>query len=280
MIIHTVAVVGAGTMGKGIAQLCATSGFQVQLLDMIPGAAAKAQGQITEIIQSLKSKGKISEQSAQDAIARLHVLDEVSQISAELVIEAIIEKLEPKQQLFSKIQSNNPGIILATNTSTIPVAHIAAALKDGSRCVGVHFFNPAPVMKLVEVISSQITAPEVTSAMMDFCSRLGKTAVQVSDSPGFIVNRVARAFYLESLKILEEGVADKESLDALVKSCGFKMGPLELIDTIGVDVNLAVTESLYAAFNQAPRFRPSSIQRQLVADGLLGKKSGRGFYNY
>jgi 3-hydroxybutyryl-CoA dehydrogenase len=196
------------------------------------------------------------------------------------VIEAVVEKLDVKQQLFRVLENNSKGSILASNTSSLSITEIASGLKNPERFVGLHFFNPAALMNLVEVVRGTSTDDSVVSIMMDFSKSLRKTAVLVKDSPGFIVNRVARHYYVEALKLLEEGVASHEQIDRLLRSAGFKMGPFELMDLIGMDVNFAVTSSLYQAFHQDSKFRPSRIQQQKVMAGHLGRKTGKGFYDY
>lgn len=279
--IKSVAVIGAGTMGQGIAQVSAAAGYTTKLYDLDETLSSKALESIKANLSLLVSKNKISEDSKVSTLARLSVEKNISSLKADVVIEAVVEKLAVKQNLFLELEKINEGkAILATNTSSIPITQIAAVLQNPSLCVGLHFFNPAPVMKLVEVIMGEATAQEVAGKMRTFSLSLGKNPVMVKDSPGFIVNRVARHYYVEALKLLEEGVATHAQIDALLRSAGFKMGPFELMDLIGVDVNLAVTTSLYDSFNQAHRFKPNPIQQQKVKDGDLGKKTGKGFYEY
>jgi 3-hydroxybutyryl-CoA dehydrogenase len=279
--IKSVAVIGAGTMGQGIAQVSAAAGYTTKLYDLDETLSSKALESIKANLSLLVSKNKISEDSKVSTLARLSVEKNISSLKADVVIEAVVEKLAVKQNLFLELEKINEGkAILATNTSSIPITQIAAVLQNPSLCVGLHFFNPAPVMKLVEVIMGEATAQEVAGKMRTFSLSLGKNPVMVKDSPGFIVNRVARHYYVEALKLLEEGVATHAQIDALLRSAGFKMGPFELMDLIGVDVNLAVTTSLYDSFNQAHRLKPNPIQQQKVKDGDLGKKTGKGFYEY
>jgi len=279
--IKSVAVIGAGTMGQGIAQVSAAAGYATKLYDLDETLSSKALESIKANLSLLVSKNKISEDSKVSTLARLSVEKNISSLKADVVIEAVVEKLAVKQNLFLELEKINEGkAILATNTSSIPITQIAAVLQNPSLCLGLHFFNPAPVMKLVEVIMGEATAQEVAGKMRTFSLSLGKNPVMVKDSPGFIVNRVARHYYVEALKLLEEGVATHAQIDALLRSAGFKMGPFELMDLIGVDVNLAVTTSLYDSFNQAHRFKPNPIQQQKVKDGDLGKKTGKGFYEY
>jgi len=279
--IKSVAVIGAGTMGQGIAQVSAAAGYTTKLYDLDETLSFKALESIKANLSQLVSKNKISADSKVATLSRLSVEKNSISLKADVVIEAVVEKLAVKQNLFLELEKINGGkAILATNTSSIPITQIAAVLQNPSLCVGLHFFNPAPVMKLVEVIMGEATSQEVAGKMRTFSLSLGKNPVMVKDSPGFIVNRVARHYYVEALKLLEEGVATHAQIDALLRSAGFKMGPFELMDLIGVDVNLAVTTSLYDSFNQAHRFKPNPIQQRKVKDGDLGKKTGKGFYEY
>ena len=215
------------------------------------------------------------------SLGRITSVSDFRQLQVDLVIEAVIENPEVKQKIFSEIEKlNDKECILATNTSSIPVTQIAAVLKHPGRFAGLHFFNPAPVMKLVEIVRGGSTSDATIELLKAFTSKLGKQCVLAQDSPGFIVNRVARHFYLESLKLAEENVADFKTIDTLLKSSGFRMGPFELMDLIGIDVNFSVTESIYNAFHQEPKFRPNRLQQQKVAAGHLGRKTGRGFYEY
>jgi 3-hydroxybutyryl-CoA dehydrogenase len=278
--IQTVAVLGAGTMGQGIAQVCAMSGYPTQLFDIESSLSQKAISSISINLDRAVSKSKISESQKTTILGHLSIAHKLEDIKADLVIEAVVEKLDVKQQLFRGLENNSKGSILASNTSSLSITEIAAGLKNPEQFVGLHFFNPATLMNLVEVVRGTSTDDSVMSIMMDFSKSLNKTAVLVKDSPGFIVNRVARHYYVEALKLLEEGVAAHEQIDRLLRNAGFKMGPFELMDLIGMDINFAVTSSLYQAFHQDPKFRPSRIQQQKVMAGHLGKKTGRGFYDY
>lgn len=279
--IQKVAVLGAGTMGQGIAQVCAMSGYPTQLFDIESSLSQKAISSISINLDKAVSKSKISESQKTTILGHLSIAHKLEDIKADLVIEAVVEKLDVKQQLFRLLEINNKGsAILASNTSSLSITEIAAGLKNPAQFVGLHFFNPATLMNLVEVVRGTSTDDSVVSIMMDFSKSLNKTAVVVKDSPGFIVNRVARHYYVEALKLLEEGVAAHEQIDVLLRNAGFKMGPFELMDLIGMDINFAVTSSLYQAFHQDPKFRPSRIQQQKVMAGHLGKKIGRGFYDY
>ena len=281
MNIQTVAVVGAGTMGLGIAQVCASAGLETQLSDVDKVQVDRALATIQANLTAALEKGKLTLQQKEETLARLKPAYLLSEVKADLIVEAIVERLDVKQKLFANLEAlNKSEVILATNTSSISVSRIASVLKNPSRCIGWHFFNPADRMKLVEIISGKETDPALVGALVELSKRLGKNAVVAKDSPGFIVNRVARPYYVESIKLLEEGVADVTAIDRLMRSAGFKMGPFELMDLIGVDTNLAVTTSVYEGFGKATRFAPSSTQQQLVAQGRLGKKSGKGFYDY
>lgn len=274
-------IVGAGTMGQGIAISCAIAGYDTLLYDINPDFIEKALLRIRQSIWQLVEKGKLTNEEADTTLHRIKTVRALNDLQAEVIIEAIIEDLEIKRKLFIDLeQINTESTILATNTSSISVTQIASALCHPSRFIGLHFFNPANIMKLVEVISGGLTHPNVADRMMSFSKSLGKTPVEVKDSPGFIVNRVARHFYVESLKLLEEEVSDVEGIDKLLRAAGFKMGPFELMDLIGIDVNFAVTTSVYEGFHRHPKFKPSEIQRKKVEQGFLGKKTGRGFYDY
>ncbi|MEX2335694.1 MAG: 3-hydroxyacyl-CoA dehydrogenase NAD-binding domain-containing protein [Fulvivirga sp.] len=279
--IKKVGVVGAGTMGQGIAQLTAMAGYKTILYDLERSALANA---ITIIERNLSKgieKGKVTAAQMQETLNNISTSTEMADVKADLIIEAVIEKLEVKQQVFSALELiNNKDTIFASNTSSIPITQIGASLKHPERLVGLHFFNPAHIMKLVEVISGAATTSAIASLTKEFAETLNKVAVQANDSPGFIVNRVARHFYGEGLKILEEQVADVDTIDSLMQASGFKMGPFQLMDLIGVDTNFSVTTSIYNGFYQDSKFRPSRIQQQLVDAGHNGRKSGRGFYRY
>jgi 3-hydroxybutyryl-CoA dehydrogenase len=226
-------------------------------------------------------KNKISEDLKISALNNITLVPELNALKAHLIIEAAIEKLEVKKEIFSILEKvNEISTILTTNTSSIPVTQIGSILKTPQRFAGLHFFNPAAIMKLIEVIKGPSTDDEVLNTLKAFAKKLGKVPVLATDAPGFIVNRVARPYYVESLKLLEENVTDFKTIDLLLKNSGFKMGPFELMDLIGVDTNLSVTTSMFHLFNEEPRFRPNRIQQQKVAAGLHGKKSGQGFYTY
>ncbi len=278
-----VAVVGAGAMGAGIAQVAAAAGHPVKLLDNRPQAAEQAVAGIRTQFARMAEKGKISTEQAAAASARLMAVSSMSDLAdAKLVIEAIVESLQAKQKLYSDLEAIVAvDCIFGTNTSSISVTAIGAALQHPERLAGLHFFNPAPLMALVEIVSGLATDKAVADTLFATASAWGKTAVHAKSTPGFIVNRVARPYYAEALRVLNEGGADVATVDACLREAGgFRMGPFELMDMIGHDVNFAVTRSVWHAFFNDQRFLPSLIQQDLVDAGFLGKKTGRGFYDY
>ncbi len=278
-----VAVVGTGAMGAGIAQVAAAAGHVVKLLDNRPGAASKAIDGIRAQFAKLADKGKMSAEAAQSAGARLVAVEQLGDLAeAALVVEAIVENLEAKQKLYRELEDIvGADCIFGTNTSSISVTSIGAALQRPERLAGLHFFNPAPLMKLVEIVSGLATERAVADTLFATAAAWGKTPVHARSTPGFIVNRVARPYYAEALRVLNEGGGDCATLDAIMRDAGgFRMGPFELMDMIGHDVNFAVTRSVWNAFYNDPRFTPSLIQQELVDAGFLGRKNGRGFYDY
>jgi 3-hydroxybutyryl-CoA dehydrogenase len=277
-----VLVVGAGIMGAGIAQTAAQAGHKVLLFDAREGAARDALAKLALTFASLVSKGKLADEQAQRTLAQIEPLSALEDAAdAGLVIEAIIENLDAKRALFKQIEAIvGATCILATNTSSISVTAIANGLQHPGRLVGMHFFNPVPLMKLVEVVSGLHTEPAVADAIFELSTHWGKTAVHAKSTPGFIVNRIARPFYAETLALLQEQAAAPPVLDVCLKAAGFRMGACELMDLIGHDTNFAVTNSVYEANFNDKRYVPSLVQRELVDGGLLGRKSGRGFYRY
>jgi 3-hydroxybutyryl-CoA dehydrogenase len=279
--IEHVVVIGAGTMGAGIAQLVAQTGRRVSLYDAQPETLPQARQRIDQQLQGGVDRGKISAEDKAAALARIETLSSLEGVRAELFIEAIVEQLEAKQAVLGQVAAHNDArTILATNTSSLPISRLARDLPHPERVVGMHFFNPAHVMKLVEVIQGAATAEPTVRTVFALAEAMGKKPVMAADSPGFIVNRVARPFYVEGLKLVEEGVADVETVDRLLESSGFRMGPFRLMDLIGVDANFNVTRAMYESFWYEPRFQPSRVQQQKVDAGHWGRKTGRGFYRY
>ena len=277
-----VLVVGAGIMGAGIAQVAAHAGHHVYLYDLTEGAAAKAKAKLADTLDSLVGKSRLSAEVAQATLARIEPVATLqAAATAQLVVEAIVEKLETKRSLFQQLEALlGSSAVLATNTSSISVTAIAAGLQHPGRVVGMHFFNPVPLMKLVEVVSGLQSNRAVAEAIFNLSKAWGKTPVHATSTPGFIVNRIARPYYAETLALLQERAATPQVLDACLKAAGFRMGPCELMDLIGHDTNFAVTNSVYAANFYDKRYAPSVLQAEMVAGGLLGRKSGRGFYAY
>jgi 3-hydroxybutyryl-CoA dehydrogenase len=278
-----VGVVGSGAMGQGIAQVAAQAGHPVLLVDARPGAAASAVAAIAKTLNGLVGKGKRTAAERDATLNRLTAVDGLPDLApAGLVIEAIVEDLDVKRRLFAELEGVvGPDAILATNTSSLSVTAIAAGVARPERLAGLHFFNPAPLMALVEIVSGLATDPAIAATLFDTARAWGKSPVRCRSTPGFIVNRVARPFYAEGLRLLQEQAGDPASIDAILReSGGFRMGPFELMDLIGHDVNFAVTRSVHAAYFGDPRFQPSLIQQELVDAGRLGRKSGRGFYDH
>ncbi|MGH2643951.1 MAG: 3-hydroxyacyl-CoA dehydrogenase family protein [Chitinophagaceae bacterium] len=279
--IHKILVCGAGTMGAGIARLAAESGFEVSLFDTDFHALENARVKIYGSVQKHFEKGKLNDKEKEQILSHLKFSDSFKGMEADLIIEAIVEKIEAKVSLFKDLARHFPeGTILATNTSSLSVTEIASVVPDNKRFIGIHFFNPATVMKLVEIAKTAFNDVEVIDTVFNFAKQLNKIPVLVKDSPGFIVNRIARQYYLEAFRLAENQIADYKTIDHLLENAGFRMGPFALTDMIGQDVNYATTQSIYHQFFQEARFRPSSIQAQLVKEGHLGKKSGKGFFEY
>ncbi|MFT3681867.1 MAG: 3-hydroxyacyl-CoA dehydrogenase NAD-binding domain-containing protein [Ferruginibacter sp.] len=277
----TICIIGAGTMGSGIAQVAAQSGFATILFDINEEVLNKAKSYIQKSLQFLIDKEKISAEESKTIFGRIQFTSDINQCTAGIFIEAIIEKTEPKVDIFNKLAAiNKEDVIFASNTSSLSISAIQKHIIHPQRMAGLHFFNPAPVMKLVEVVKGDQTSDATIETLYGLCKQLNKVPVSCKDAPGFIVNRVARPYYLEAMKLVEEGIATYETADAIMEAAGFKMGPFKLMDLIGMDVNLAVSKSIYEAFDHAPRFEPSPVQIEKVNKGELGKKTGKGFYNY
>jgi 3-hydroxybutyryl-CoA dehydrogenase len=279
----TVAVVGTGTMGQGIAQVALLAGHRVLLHDAAPGRAQVAADAVAGRLDRLVAKGRLGATDLKEALARLVPAESTADLAgAALVVEAVVEDLAVKQALFAELEAVvGDDCLLATNTSSLPVTAVAGALRLPGRLVGLHFFNPAPLLPLVEVVAGAATGAAAVTTAYDTAAAWGKTPVRCTDTPGFVVNRIARPFYAEALRVYEERVADPATIDAVLRECGgFAMGPFELMDLIGQDVNEAVTRSVWEAFFHDPKFTPSLAQRRLVESGRLGRKTGRGWFGY
>ncbi len=278
----TIGIAGAGAMGSGIAQVAAQSGDLVVLYDLGKDALEKAEKQIRASLEARVEKQKMTRLEADEVVGRIRLVTDLREMAAaDWVIEAVVEKLEVKRGLLTEIEALSGGrAVLASNTSSLSIAEIASALNRPERLIGFHFFNPATAMPLVEVVASLRSDSECVEEGLALAKRWGKVPVLTKDTPGFIVNRLARSFYSEALKMLEEGFASEAEIDSAMRGRGFKMGPFELMDLIGHDVNYAVSVAVWEQFYCDPRFRPSLIQKRMVQSGLLGRKSGRGFYEY
>ena len=278
--ISKIVVAGAGTMGSGIAMTCALNGFEVILYDPFENAIQKGAGYIEDSLNIFVSKNKLTSTEKEEVQRRIVYTSQINDCKADLVIEAIVESAPVKIELFNKLNAiNKSDSIFVSNTSSLSISGIQKEVPNPGRVAGLHFFNPAHLMKLVEVIKGEGTSQQVIETLVQFCTDLKKTSVVCKDAPGFIVNRVARHYYLEAFRIVENELADFETIDAVMESTGFKMGPFRLMDMIGMDINLAVSRSLFHAFEEE-RFRPSVIQEKKVEQGDLGRKTGKGFYNY
>lgn len=282
MNIESVAVIGSGTMGRGIAQSAALSGKRVILYDLTDDLLHRAAVAIAEDIAEGVRRGKTEPEKAESANRHMRLTTDLAQAAqVDLVIEAVPEDLDLKRKVFRQLDAEAPPqTILASNTSSLSISVIAAATQQPGRVIGLHYFNPAHRMKLVEIIRGDLTHEDTVTACQKFVESLGKIPVLCGDTPAFIVNRIARPFYGEALRLLGERVADIETIDRLIASLGFRMGPFELLDLIGLDVNLAVTKSVYEACFHDPKYRPHPIQQRMVDSGRLGRKSGHGFYDY
>jgi 3-hydroxybutyryl-CoA dehydrogenase len=278
---NTICICGAGTMGSGIAQVAASAGFKTVLYDLNGEMIEKAENKLQKDLDALVAKQKMTPEKKESIFELIVFTSSIEVCRGDVVIEAIVEKMEAKTSLFNQLaELNSTDTVFATNTSSLSVSAIAKQVKHAQRVAGLHFFNPAPVMKLVEVVKGEQTSAATVSFLLELTKRMGKTPVLCKDSPGFIVNRVARPYYIESLRLVEEGLADFETVDRLLEARGFRMGPFKLMDLIGNDVNYAVSCSVYEQLNQPERLRPSDIQKQRVQEGKLGKKTGSGYYDY
>ena len=278
-----IGIIGSGTMGSGIAQVAATSGCKVKLFDTNQAALDKARVALEKILARLVEKGRIVTSEKDRIQANISYVETLKDLSdSNLTIEAIVENLEIKKNLFSELESYvSDACIIASNTSSLSIASIASSLQKPERCIGIHFFNPAPLMKLVEVVPAIQTSQEVLETSVKIIKDWKKTVAVAKDTPGFIVNRVARPFYGEALRIYEEGIASFETIDSAMKNIGgFRMGPFELMDFIGNDVNYTVTETVFTAFYFDPRYKPAFTQKRFTEAGYLGRKSGKGYYDY
>ena len=279
--IKTICICGAGTMGSGIAQVCAQSGYRTIQFDLSGEMIEKSRKAIELNLNKLTEKGKISATEKQETLDRILFTTQANDCVADMIIEAIIEKKEAKVSLFTQLAAlNSNDTVLATNTSSIPVSEIAAEIPHPERVVGMHFFNPAPLMKLVEVIQGNATSAEVMQQTINISKQMGKVPVVCKDAPGFIVNRVARHYYLEAMQLVEKEQMDFAVIDTVMEASGFKMGPFKLMDLIGMDINFGVSNIVWEALGKPKRLTPSPIQAAKVAAGELGRKTGKGFYQY
>lgn len=279
--IKTICVCGAGTMGSGIAQVIASNNIHVIQFDVNESMLEKSKTAIANNLQKLVDKGRLEQARRSDILQRITFTSSIKDCVGELIIEAVVEDKLIKQNLFDELATINTGAtIFATNTSSISITALSKEKKYASRFAGLHFFNPAPLMKLVEIIRTEHTNDEVIDTLKKFTEQLGKTAVVCNDAPGFIVNRVARHYYLEAMQIAEKGIADIRTIDTIMEATGFKMGPFKLMDLIGLDVNYAVSNIVWNELGRPERLKPSRLQKDKVDANELGKKSGKGFYEY
>jgi len=268
-------------MGSGIAQVSAMTGYPTLLYDVDDKMVQKGRSTIEQNLRALTDKNKLTAEKRDAVLGRLSYSADIRDCTADLIIEAIVENPRIKLDLFLRLADNNPpDTILASNTSSLSLNALAEKIPGPERFAGMHFFNPAPLMKLVEVVRTKYTSDSTLESITRLAITMGKTPVLCTDSPGFIVNHVARPYYLEALRLLEAGLSDIETIDSLMEATGFKMGPFRLMDLIGNDINYAVSESVYEALGRPERLKPSSIQRQKVAEGSLGRKTGKGYYRY
>lgn len=279
--VQTICVCGAGTMGSGIAQAAAQQGIYTLLYDVQSPALEKAKAGITKNLQQLVDRKKLSETEKNEVLSRIHFVSDINDCLADVIIEAVIEKPNIKVSLFNQLaEVNHSEVVMATNTSSLSVTEIAEKVIRPERVIGMHFFNPATIMKLVEVVNTSYTNEQTTQTIVMLAKQMGKTPVLCKDAPGFIVNHVARPYYLEALKLAEKGIGDFDTIDSLMESTGFKMGPFRLMDLIGNDINYSVSTEVYEALGHPERLKPSYIQKEKVEKGELGRKSGKGYYEY
>jgi 3-hydroxybutyryl-CoA dehydrogenase len=277
----TICVCGAGTMGSGIAQVAAQAGYTTIQFDVNEEMLEKSKANIAKSLDYLVGKNKITLEEKNNILSKITFTSNINDCIANLIIEAIVEKKEIKVDLFNQLAAiNSSQTILATNTSSISVNDIAKEISHPERVLGMHFFNPATIMKLVEVIQADTTSDTVITTILDVCKNMNKVAVLCKDAPGFIVNRVARHYYLEAMKLIELNLATVETVDEVLENAGFKMGPFKLMDLIGMDINFSVSKIVYEAMGKPERLTPSIVQQQKVESGELGKKTGKGFYQY
>ncbi|HET6768401.1 MAG TPA: 3-hydroxyacyl-CoA dehydrogenase NAD-binding domain-containing protein [Chitinophagaceae bacterium] len=276
-----ICICGAGTMGSGIAQAAASSGFYTLLYELNDYVLDKAKTSIEKNLQLLVEKRKITGNAKEETLNNLHFTNNLHDCLGDVIIEAIIEKPETKIALFNKLAGiNHNETVFASNTSSLSITKIAKEVKNPERVIGMHFFNPATIMKLVEVVKTEFANERTTNIIIELAKQMNKTPVLCKDSPGFIVNRVARPYYIESLRLVEETIGDFITIDSLMESTGFKMGPFKLMDLIGNDINYAVSCSVFEQLGNPERLKPSIIQKEKVGSGLLGKKTGKGYYDY
>jgi 3-hydroxybutyryl-CoA dehydrogenase len=279
--IKKIAVVGAGTMGQGIAQACAQAGYAVMLYDTQPDITRAAIASIRKNLEASVDQGKLNAAQKEDTINLIEAVGDFRQLQVELAIESVVEKLDVKQKILGELEKlNAQDCILASISSSFPMTLVASGLKHKGRFAGLHFFNPPQNVPLVEIVKGASSDQRTIDILKSFVASISKSSVIVADSPGFIVNRVSRLFYLESLKLVEDGVTDLETVDTLCKTTGFHQGPFESMDDQGIDANFAVTMAMYHAFYHDAKFRPSRMQQKKVDAGHNGRKSGKGFYEY
>lgn len=279
--IERIVVCGAGTMGSGIAQVAATAGYQVVQFDLNEAVLQTSRHRIYKNLEKSLEKGKITQEQFQEILNKIQFTSQMNDCKGELIIEAIIEQKEAKINLFNQvIEVNGPDIILASNTSSISIDAIASGIRFPSQLVGLHFFNPAPIMKLVEIIQGSKTNPAIIKMMVGLVASMQKKSVICKDSPGFIVNRVARPFYLESMFLVQSGQTHIEQADEVLEAAGFKMGPFRLMDLIGLDINYSVSSIVWEDLGKPERLRPSLIQKEKIHQGQFGMKTKKGFYDY